>query len=159
MSRSTLSLLVMAALLVIAVGAAALIASLRSGEDELPAGTPERTVQLYLKAVEDHDATEAFSYLAPSLSARCASFPREEITQRGSSSIRATLDEVRVDGDRATVRVGLSETFGNAPFGTSDPKQSLTFELQQIEGQWRFTEAPWPLYCAPKLSSAGGLGR
>jgi len=24
------------------------------------------------------------------------------------------------------------------------------FELTQENGQWRFAEAPWPLYCAPK---------
>lgn len=151
MSRSTLLLLLIAALFAIAVAAAATVAALRGGEDELPAGTPERTVQLYLKAVEEHDATAAFSYFAPSLSTRCGYLPREAISQRGDASIRATLDEVRIDGERATVRVDLTETFRNTPFGASDPKQTLTFELQRIEGDWRFAEAPWPFYCASKL--------
>lgn len=153
MARSTVLLIVIGALLTVAIAAAAAVAAIRGAEDELPEGTPGRTVQLYLRAIEDRDATKAYSYLSPELASRCSrTFPKDAITNRGSASIRATLEETRIAGVTATVRVELTEHFGDAPFGQSDPKQKLVFQLEQVEGEWRFSESPWPLYCPPKLS-------
>lgn len=151
MARSTVLLIVIGVLFAVAIAAAAVIASIRGGEDDLPEGTPGRVVQLYLKAVEDRDATKALTYLSPELASRCSTYPKEAITRRGDSSFRATLEETRIDGATATVRVELTETFRGAPFGQSDPKQTLVFELQQVSGEWRFSDSPWPLYCPPKL--------
>jgi len=149
-ARSTVLLVVIGMLFAVAIAAAAAVASIRGGEDELPEGTPGRVVQLYLRAVEDHDATKAYSYLSPELAERCRQFPKEVITRRGDTSIRATLDETRIEGPTATVRVELTETFDNSPFGQSDPRQTIVFELEQVNGEWRFSESPWLLYCPPK---------
>jgi len=151
MARSTVLLIVIGALLTVVIAAAAAVAAIRGAEDELPEGTPGRTVQLYLRAIEDRDATRAYSYLSPELASRCSTFPKDAITYRGSASIRATLEEARIAGGTATVRVELTENFSDAPFGQSDPRQRLVFELQQIEGEWWFSESPWPLYCPPKF--------
>lgn len=149
MARSTLLLIAIGIVFVVAVAAAAAVVAIRGGEDELPDGSPERVVQLYLRAVEDHDATEAFSYLSPGLAERCTT-SRDMITQRANASIRATLEEATVEGSSATVRVELTETFNNAPFGQSDPRQKLVFDLELVDGRWLFSESPWPLYCMLK---------
>jgi hypothetical protein len=151
MARSTVLLIVLGVLFAVAIAAAAAISALRGGEEALPDGTPGRTVQLYLKAVEDHDAIEAFSYLSPELALRCATFPKDVITNRGDASIRATLEETRVEGNTASVRVELSENFNSSPFGQDGFDQTLLFELVQVGGEWKFSSSPWPLYCAAKL--------
>lgn len=152
MARSTVLLIVIALLLAATIGAAATVASLRGGEKQLPDGSPERAVQLYLNAIEDRDATAALAHLSPSLTARCGEIPRDMITARSEGSLRATLDDVRLDGNAATVRIQLTETFGGAPFGVSDPKQTLVFELERVNEEWRFSQMPWPLYCPFKPS-------
>jgi hypothetical protein len=154
MSRSTLVLVSVAAALALLVAAAAAVAALTGNEERFADGTPERAVQEYLHAIEDQDATAAFAFLAPALVERCGQLPREMVTRRGDTAIRATLDRVVTRDGAATVHVDLSETFQDAPFGMSDPEQSLVFELSEVDGAWRFTQMPWPLYCmtVPKAS-------
>lgn len=153
MQRSTMALALIAASLALLVVGAALIAALAGNEERFADGTPERAVQEYLHAIDDKDASAALRFLAPALIGRCGVPPREMVTQRGDAAIRASLDRiVRGDG-AATVYVNLSETFPDAPFGIADPEQSLVFELAEADGTWRFTEMPWPLFCAmPKLT-------
>lgn len=150
MARSTVLLIGIGVVLAAAIAVAATVAALRGNEQEFEAGTPERTVQEYLRAIEDRDATAAFAFLAPSLLSRCDP-PREMVTQRGSgTSIRATLDETKISGTTATVRVQVSETFRDSPFSGGDFKQSVVFELEQVDGAWRFSQMPWPLFCVTK---------
>ncbi|MGE0133703.1 MAG: hypothetical protein AB7L91_06585 [Dehalococcoidia bacterium] len=151
MARSTVLLIVIGLVLAAAIAAAAVVAAQRGGEDELPDGTPGRTVQLYLRAVEDQDAAEAFSYLSPEVTDRCSTMPREVISRRGDIAIRATLEETKIDGDAATVRVELTERYDSSPFGSSDPKQTIVFDLERIEGEWLFSQPPWPIFCPAKL--------
>jgi hypothetical protein len=154
MQRSTVVLVLVAGALVLLVAGAALVAAFSGNEERFDDGTPERAVQEYLHAIEDQDASAAFEFLAPALIERCGQLPREIVTRRGDTTIRATLDQVETQDSAATVYVDLSETFEYAPFGMDDPEQSLVFELADIEGAWRFTEMPWPLYClgVPKAS-------
>ena len=150
MARSTVVLLAIAALFVAVLSAAALIASRAGDETQFEEGTPERAVQRYLQAVEDSDATTALSFLSPALVTRCGKPERQQITQRGNSSIRATLQRSEVDGSSATVTIRLIETFREAPLGISDQSQTVAFELESVDGQWKFAEMPWPMewYCA-----------
>lgn len=138
-----------AVVLAMLLAVSALVAALFREEDRFDEGTPERAVQEYLKAVEDKDATAAFSFLSPALVARCGSPPREAVTQRGSAAIRAVLEKTVPRGATAAVHVSLTETFRDTPFVASDTDQSLVFELAQVEGEWEFAEMPWPFsyYC------------
>lgn len=148
MSPSTRWLIGVGGLVVAAALVSAVVAMLASGVDEFPEGTPERAVQQYLAAVADRDATEAFTYLAPELVEECGTFPREPITQRGSSRFRAALEETVPHGDGVEVQVALTESYGDPPFDSGESTWTVTFRLEQRDGEWRFVEAPWPTYCA-----------
>jgi hypothetical protein len=155
MQRSTVVLALVAGALVLLIAGAALVAALSGNEERFADGTPQRAVQQYLHAIDDNDASAAFEFLAPALVERCGSLPRDIVTRRGDSALRATLDRVVNREGTATVYVELSETYEAAPFGISDPEQSLVFELAQVDGAWRFSEMPWPLYCIGLPQASG----
>lgn len=136
---------VCAVVLVIVV--AGVLAATRGGAQSYPTDSPEYTVQQYVRAVADRDANKANSYMSSELQARCDTFPRDAITNGGRSNVRATLEDVRRGDKVATVRVGITESFGSGIFDGGDSTQTVVFELQQQADGWRFTEAPWPLYC------------
>lgn len=115
-----------------------------------PEDSPEYVVQQYVAAVADRDASKAISYLSTDLVARCESLPRETITNRGRSSVRATLLDVTRRDSVAVIRVRVIESYGDAPFGGGESNMEQSFELTLIADGWRFTESPWPLYCPPK---------
>lgn len=122
------------------------VTMLASGERHYAEGTPERAVQDYLRAVADRDTTAALTYLAPDLAARCEPRPRESISSRSANSLRATLDRSTVRDATAEVRVRVTESYNSdGPFGGSDSSFTQVFVLKQVGGQWRFSEAPWPL--------------
>jgi hypothetical protein len=154
MQRSTIVLVLAGGSLALLTVGAALVAALAGNEERFADGTPERAVQEYLHAIEDQDATAAFKFLAPALTERCGQPPREMVTQRGDNAFRASLQRTVTEDGAATVYVDLTETFRDPPFGISDPRQSVVFELTEVDGVWRFAEMPWPLYCirVPKAS-------
>jgi hypothetical protein len=133
------------AVLVIVV--AGVLAAMRGGPQSFAADSPEYMVQQYVRAVADRDANKAISYMTPELQARCDTFPRDAITNRSRSNVRATLEDVKRGDKTATVRVGITENFGSGPFDSGDSTQTVVFELAQRADGWRFTDAPWPLYC------------
>ena len=151
MAASNRWLAIVGALIALAVVAGIVVTSFARGERLYPEGSPERTVQDYLHAVSNRDALNAASYLAPDLAQRCDKVPRESITNRGSASIRATLDRATVRGDRlAEIHVRITESYSaDSPFASGDSTTTQVFLLTQIDGQWRFSEAPWPMYCPP----------
>ena len=152
MATSNRWLVIVGGVVALAVIAGIAVTVLASGERIYPEGSPERVVQDYLRAVNDRDATAAFGYLAPDLAAKCEPKPRDAISNRGSTSIRATLDRSEVRDSTAEVRVNLTETYGGgAPFGGGESTYTQTFVLKQIDGNWRFSEAPWPIYCPEPL--------
>lgn len=136
---------VCAVVLVIVV--AGVLAAMRGGPQSYPADSPEYTVQQYVRAVADRDATKAISYMTSELRDRCDTTPRDAITNRGRSNVRATLENVQRGDKTATVRVGITESYGSGPFDGGDSTQTVVFELVQQADGWRFTDAPWPLYC------------
>lgn len=148
MSASTRWLAILGAGIAIAVIAGIAVTTLAGGEREYAEGSPERTVQDYLRAVSDRDSTRAFSYFDPELLAKCEPKPREAIANRGSSTLRATLDRTTVTGDVAEVRVRLTESYNNdSPFGSGESTFTQTYILKKVNDAWRFAEAPWPTYC------------
>ena len=131
-------------LVIVVVG---VLAAMRGGAQTYSTDSPEYAVQQYVRAVADRDATKAISYMSSDLQARCDTLPRDAITNRGRSNVRATLQDVQRNGSTATVRVGITENFGSGPFDGGDSTQQVVFELRQQAGVWQFTDAPWPLYC------------
>lgn len=152
MTGSSRWLAIVAGGIALAVIAGIAVTVVAGGERRYAEGTPERTVQDYLRAVNDHDATAALAFLSPAATAQCADLPRDSITNRGSSSIRATLDRTTLRDTTAEVRVRITESYGSSgPFGNGESTMTQTFTLVQAQGQWRFSDAPWPLYCAKPI--------
>ncbi|MBM4410592.1 MAG: hypothetical protein FJ037_04580 [Chloroflexi bacterium] len=149
MSASTRWLAILAAVIAVAVFAGILVTMGAGGADTYPEGSPERAVQDYLRAVGDREATTALSFISPELAARCSTTSREPIASRGSSGLRATLDRATTRGETAEVHVLITETYGSGPFGANESNQTAVFILARTDGQWRFTEPPWPLHCPP----------
>lgn len=159
MTASNRWLAIVGAFIALAVIAGIVVTSFARGERVYAEGTPERSVQDYLRAVSDRDANRATSYLAPELATRCGQTPRDGITNRSSSSLRATLDRTTYRGDRqAEVQVRLTETYNESPFSGGNSAYTQVFVLTQADGAWRFSKSPWPLYC-PAPTPNAPLGR
>ena len=150
-SLSTRWLIVIGALFAAAVVAGAAIAIMVDSEQEFAADSPEWTVQRYLRAVSDRDATGALALLSAGLEERCGGEPREAITRRRDRDLRVTLDETVETGDGTEVRVRITEFYGDPPFGGGESSHYQTFVLGREDGEWRFVEPPWPLYCPRPL--------
>jgi len=141
-------LMIVAGAIVIAVVVGIAVTMLAGGERKYAEGTPERTVQDYLRAVSDRDATLAMTFLTTDAAKQCDAASRRGISDRGSNTIRATLDRALVRADTAEVRVRLTESYGNdSPFSSGQSSNNQTFTLKQTDGTWRLTDSPWPLYC------------
>ncbi|MPZ98585.1 MAG: hypothetical protein GEU80_04450 [Dehalococcoidia bacterium] len=127
------------------------VAILASGEQEFPAGSPEEAVQHYLRAVADRDTSTAVSFLSADLTdERCDDQHRDALGQRRDNDFRASLDEI-LERDRVTeVRIRITETYGDPPFDGGESTWDYIFELEQQDGEWRFVELPWPLWCRPQ---------
>jgi hypothetical protein len=139
------------ALVAVAIGVA-----LAERETTLAAGTPEAAVQEFLKAVEDKDYVTAHGMLSADLRTKC---PVEEFAGQGRfggvqslEDTRITLEESKVFDSTATVTVKVTTFYSNEPFGTSESSYSQPFTLKKdADGQWRFTEYPYPLYGCPYI--------
>lgn len=156
MSASTRWLLLVAGVVAGAVVLAVAIALATQRETSFPAGSPEEAVQLYLRAVADREAELALSFMSSDLVDRCGELPRDAIDYRGDRTFRATLLRTTLRNEKAEVVVELRETYGTPPFDGGESVWQQTFVLVQEQGEWRFTETPWPLWCpGPPLSPRG----
>lgn len=131
--------LVVAAVVVVAV-VAAVVATGRS-EAEYAAGTPEATVQGYLRAVLDGDTDDIGEYLDD---AGCR--PRDVAAIPRPDSARAVLLGSEVSEDEATIEVEITESYSDDPFGPSEYDHVETFTLERSGGEWHLGGVPWPYY-------------
>ena len=128
---------------------ASIIVALLESEDPLPEGTPEAAVQAYLAAAEDGNLDEAYGYLAKRLREGCAvetfagrRYPAEEQLQ----GARVTLERTATAGDTVFVTVRVTNYRGGSPFTGSERSFDQRFALALEDGDWRFTEYPWPFF-------------
>src|SRR5690606_71455 len=116
-------------------------------EVDLDASTPEGTVQAYLRAVADGDATTAYAFYAPDLQQECdISYLRDSL-RYGADDFRASLGEVTERGDTVEVTLAITQIYGSGPFGRSESTFDQVFILQDTAEGWRLVEAPWPSWC------------
>ena len=153
MSTTSLSTrwLVGVAAVVAAAIALSVVAIVAGGDEpEFAAGTPEGTVQSYLRAVIDGDASAARGYLSADLNDRCDEARLRDAYRRPSDrDVRVTLRGTREVGDVTEVRVRITEFRGAPPFGGDDYSHDAFFALRQEGGEWRIVDPPWPLYFCP----------
>ena len=132
---------------------AAVAVALTQREEPLTEGTPERTVQQYLTAIQDDDFRVAHDLLSEKLRAECSieEFASEAYGYRKTelSSSRVTLEDTKHLDGTAVVIARVTQVRGNGPFGTSEYSQRHPYSLTQEEGDWRFSDYPWPHYGCP----------
>ena len=141
------------AVLLVALLVASVIVALLDREDTQPEGTPERALQLFLDAVRQDDFELAYSFLSEELKEGCTveefvggNFPKRDRLRDD----RVTLESTATVKETVFVTVRVTQFRGSGPFGASESSFEQRFALRQEEGQWRFTEYPWPFFrCGP----------
>lgn len=142
--RAGLVLAVCVGVLVLLAVVAGVVAATRPGP-QLPAGSPEATVQDYLQRVQDHDLEGAAQLLDPD--GDCGEDDLE--LSSPTPEVRAVLRSTSTDADGARVRVDLVQG-GDGPFGGDGWTDEQTFDLVRHADGWVLTGVPWPLYsCDP----------
>lgn len=107
--------------------------------------TPEGVVQRYAQAVSDGDDEKALEFTAPTSEFECYDY------DTGADRARLTFVGTDISGDRATVTVNLTTTYGYSIFGSSQSSYEERFELEKTGGDWKITQAPFEFaVCAVK---------
>ncbi|MDP2919952.1 MAG: hypothetical protein Q8O43_07025 [Dehalococcoidia bacterium] len=112
-----------------------------------PENTPEGTVQRFLLAVQDKDYPKAFSYLRIVENNRTLSYDDWVISVRPPSQSlqrawKATLGEIRVTGNKATVEVMMDIFRPGGPFENPVDVQTILFQLEKTDEAWFITQRP-----------------
>ena len=142
-------------LLALVIGGSIAVGTTRRGETEFPPDSPEGTVQRYVRAIEAEDAVAIRDTLSPAARDRCQ-VPdiRNNLRYPDDRDLRVTLRDTSLDGDRAEVKVRVTETTGSGPFDSGSYDHDETFDLVRVNGAWLIDGPTWPIYCPPP----GGRG-
>lgn len=133
-------LIVVGGIVVLAV-VAGVVAALRPVEDFEP-GTPEASVQGFLRAVFEGDEEAAEGYLATD--SECSASDVEEARTTGSA--RVVLRESDTENGTAHVSVEIVSSSRGGPFEVDEYSRNRTFDLVQEGDEWRLDRVPWPLF-------------
>lgn len=135
--------------------AALLIASialaLTSNETEFANGTPEHAVQTVLRAAQAHNIQTTYDMLAAELQEKCEL--GEFVNAHNSSyyherDFGAALRATKSVNDLTLIDVRITQFYGSGPFDSGESHMNTHFTLRQENGEWKFTEYPWPYnYC------------
>lgn len=142
---------------------AAVALTLLQREQSFEVDTPERAVQDFLKAYTDEHFGGAYDLWAGDLRRDC---DRDEYVQHSVGSggrlddSRIRLTDTEYIGDnrqRAVVLARETRVSNDGPFSTSEWSNQQRYELALEQGQWRFTEVPWPSAACPPDRLGGGI--
>ena len=138
---------------------ASVVVAVLQKEAEFAPGSPEATVQDYLRALEEDDFQTVRDTFSPELQSRCGI----EDMFRGYRSVgwrRLHESQITLEGSRTLeattfVIVRIARLRGGDLFGPSEYAFEETFALRQFDGLWRFSENPWPHFdCARSSAEA-----
>lgn len=135
--RSRVTLIALAAGVVLVVVIALIAVFARGDVAPLDAATPEGVVQRYAQAVVDDDVEAALTYLAPEIAESCVRVPRS------LEDLRVTLLETTEREDSASVRVLLVTVIDSGPIGVDEYKREEVFDLVRIGGEWKIETPPF----------------
>lgn len=125
---------------------AAVLTATRSAP-ELDPATPEGVAQAFLLEVFDEDYAAAADYFTPELAERCEAGDRYFY---GEEPGRAVLVDTEIDGDRATVDVEITTTYGDSPFDLSESTFDATLVMRRIDDRWLISEPVWQFFSCPE---------
>ncbi|HEU0020430.1 MAG TPA: hypothetical protein VFR55_01970 [Dehalococcoidia bacterium] len=123
----------------------------------LPEATPGGTVQRYLLAIENGETRQAYDYFSADLQERCT-FEYFRDTARGYNRIdsndardtRISLESERLVDNATEVQIRITESYVSAPFDVNEYSHSEVFLLEQLDGDWKLVDEPWPIYGCPE---------
>ena len=142
------------ALFVGALLIASIAVALLEKEEPLPQGTPEAAVQAFLRALGDEDLETAYNLLSRELKQECTLsqfFGMSRYEEGRLKEDRIVLEGTRMVDDTAFVTVRVTRVHSPGLFGPSESSFEQRFVLRQQDGEWRFSEYPWPFFhCAGK---------
>lgn len=138
--RPDRTLIVILSIIAAVVVLAVVVVFTRGAPAPLDASSPEGVVQAYSQAIMAGDRDAALELVPDSVRKDC-----EPADYGTNSQLRMSLRSTEVTGDRAVIRVGLSQGYSTGPFGGGAYESEDTFTLERIDGQWLVTNAPWSL--------------
>ena len=135
---------------------ASVVLALTADEAEFTPGTAEHAVQTLLRAAVANDIETAYDMLSAELQVECE-LQRfaggEGYRYSDDREIRATLSDTDVIGGVTFVDVQVTEFYSDGPFNSSELSSDRRFALRQENGEWKFTEYPWPYNFCPESGS------
>lgn len=139
---------IIAGLILLLVGAGISLVVLRQPAAQLPADTPGGTVQRFYAALTAEDYEKAYTFLSDSMKSKPTQeeYVRYLMVQGSylSEDENVSLDEEKIYGDTAVVRIRTTHYYNSGPFGGSGQYSDIeTFQLHRDAGGWRFTELPY----------------
>jgi hypothetical protein len=143
MERGTTSNLVL-----IAIGAAATLLVVVSVFFALQPPTqfdwqsPQGTAQGYFQAINDGDDELAETYTTDDLRTACdGEWWYDEV----ESASRVVITETKIDGDTAKVKVNITVSYGDEPFGGGSYDHEETMTMQRVGDVWLISKPVWPM--------------
>ena len=122
-----------------------------------PEDTPEGTVQRFLEAIEDGETRQAYDYLSIELQEKCTFAHFQDTTRQfdsrdlnGGRDRRITLESTQPIDDTIAVQVRITEFNVSAPFNVNEYSYTQEYVLQELDGNWRFVDEPWPMNWCPE---------
>lgn len=142
--RSRLILGGIGAVVLVALIAGAVAGAMRDPL-QLEPNSPEGAVQRYVQAVIDRDLEEAAGFMSEDLREECR---QELVAAWVPENLTVTLEDVERGEGSATVVLEMRQTQGGVLTGPSEFSFEERFLLEQSDGTWAISEAPWPVqYC------------
>ena len=150
MTHSTRWLLIVAAAVAGVITLSFGVAALFDAEEDFAEGSVEAAVQDYLRAVRDGEPEVAIGFLSADLRERCGA---SELRRgyRYERQFTARIRDTTARDQSTEVVVRITEGDGGSPFGGGGYSHNEFMTLERLDGQWRFTEMPWPrFFCPPR---------
>jgi hypothetical protein len=105
-----------------------------------PTGSPEATVQNFLKAVSEKDSSLAQKYLEPETDCNINDLNRAVI----SPDLAVNL--LKASQDEETARIDIQIKYNSNALFNDGYSEIQIIRLINIKNQWKITGIPWPLY-------------
>jgi hypothetical protein len=108
--------------------------------------SPEGTAQGYFQAIEDGDKNLATNFLTEDLQEFCDGEWRYRDFESAS---RVVINDTKIDGDTATVKVAITVSYGDDPFGGGSYDHDETIKMVRVGDVWLISTLTWPMDAYP----------
>ena len=138
-----------AAVVLMVAGFALLLVVRERQPTQFAEDTPQGVVQRYLQAQSEGRFNDAESYIAQSVKDNEPKGQRPWPNTAPQNSYRIVMQDAKVDTDKATVTVGVTQfnsgSRGGLFGGSSEYTATHVFELRRETGNWKIIAPPYPI--------------